>query len=169
MRKPPDRRNASSESNLNVSGADQAESGLETFDDTLVHQAAPSMSRLLRGAVSGARIAARRRQNYARLLQGLSGLQGVRPMFAHLPDGVVPYMFPLVVEGLDDIFADLEDRALPMQRFGQFLFGGTDASSCAVSAAMARSGLQLACHQELRDVEIDWIIDTVRDAVRMRS
>ncbi len=143
-------------------------SGIETFDGSLVHRAVPAVSRLLRGAVSAVSIAARRRRNYVRLQQGLSGLRGMRPVFDHLPDGVVPYMFPVVVEGLGHVFRDLEDRALPMQRFGQFLFGDTKASCCAVSADMARSGLQLACHQELRDEEIDWIIDTVRDAVHAR-
>jgi perosamine synthetase len=143
-------------------------SGIDTFDGSLVHRTVPAVSRLLRGAVSAVRIAARRRRNYVRLQQGLSGLRGIRPVFDHLPDGVVPYMFPIVVDALDHVFSDLEDRALPIQRFGQFLFEGANASCCAVSTKMARSGLQLACHQELRDVEIDWIIGTFRDAVQAR-
>ena len=166
LRGPSEKGDAGSTSYQNSLGPAHFGSGIETFDGSLVHRAVPTVSRLLRGAVSTVRIAARRRLNYVRLLQGLSGLRGMRPVFDHLPDSVVPYMFPIVVETLDHIFRDLEDRALPMQRFGQFLFGGTSASCCAVSVEMARSGLQLACHQELSDVEIDWIIGTVRDTVQ---
>jgi len=169
VRRSSGKRDAASRSYEDTSGPAQFGSGIETFDDSLVHRAGPAVSRLLRGAVSAVRIAARRRRNYVRLLQGLSGLRGLRPVFDHLPDGVVPYMFPIVVDALDHVFRDLEDRALPMQRFGQFLFGGINASCCAVSAEMARSGLQLACHQELRDAEIDWIIGTVRDVMQARD
>jgi dTDP-4-amino-4,6-dideoxygalactose transaminase len=167
--RPSSRQDASSESDRRLPVAGGPESGIEGFDKNLVNEAVPAVSRLLRCAMPVARIAARRRQNYVKLLEGLSGLPGVLPVFNHLPDGVVPYMFPLVVEGLDRLFAELEDLALPMQRFGQFPFDDTDGPPCAVSAKMARSGLQLACHQELRDVEIDWIIGTFRQVVQGRS
>jgi dTDP-4-amino-4,6-dideoxygalactose transaminase len=166
--RPSKRRNASSQSDRGLV-AGNLESRIEAFDENLVNQAVPAVSRLLRRAVPAAAIAERRRQNYIKLYQGLSGLSGVRPVFDHLPEGVVPYMFPLVVEGLERLFAKLEDQALPMQRFGQFPIDGTDTLPCAVSAKMARSGLQLACHQELRDVEVDWVIATFRQVVQGRS
>lgn len=108
------------------------------------------------------RIAERRRHNYARLAREFSGLSGCRPVFPQLPDGVVPYMFPLWVDRLAEIFPSLEDRAVPMQRFGQFLWPIMDQQVCPVTQAHSRHSVQLACHQELSDDEITAIVERVR-------
>ena len=118
--------------------------------------------------VSTDRIVRRRRQIFTRLLEGFSARSGFRPLFGTLPDGVVPYMFPLWVDNLPSVFAELEDRAIPMQRFGQFLWQGVDEAVCQESNALSQHLIQLPCHQELRDNEVDWIVDTVTRVISTR-
>jgi perosamine synthetase len=108
------------------------------------------------------RIVERRRRNYARLVQEFSNLRRCRPIFPRLPDGVVPYMFPLWIDHLAEIFPSLEDRAVPMQRFGQFLWPDMDERTCVVTRQHSEHSVQLSCHQELEDEEITAIIDRVR-------
>src|SRR3546814_2290961 len=81
------------------------------------------------------------------LCRMLSGLPGVTLLKPRLEPGVVPYMLPLRIPALRRIFACLEDRAFPMQRFGQFLFPGLDPALCPVSSDLSHHGLQLPCHQ----------------------
>ena len=78
---------------------------------------------------------------------------------------MVPYMFPLWIDNLSAVFPKLEDRAVPMQRFGQFLWNGVDETGCPNSLAFSKHLIQLPCHQELRDDEVAWIIDTVSEVI----
>jgi len=122
-------------------------------------------SLLVSKLASRERLVRRRREHYATLLEATRDLPGCRPLLPDLMDGVVPYMFPLWVERLDEIFPKLEDRAVPMQRFGQFLWEGMDQSICGVSTGLSKHLVQFPCHQELTDSEMDWLISTIRDTV----
>ncbi len=83
-----------------------------------------------------------------------------------LAAGVVPYMVPLRIADLRRLFAILEDRAIPMQRFGQFLFPGLDEAFCPVSSDLSHHGLQLPCHQSLQEEEIQWMVEQLWDICR---
>ena len=109
--------------------------------------------------VSWSRIARRRRQRYRQLLSALGQRPGCRPLLPELPPKVVPYLFPIWVDRLEEVFPKLEDAALPLQRFGQFLWPGVDESVCRVSSDHSHHILQLPCHQELRDDEVEWMIE----------
>jgi perosamine synthetase len=135
------------------------------FDPDWVGVRATAVTRLIYHAVSRRRIVERRRRNYARLLQEFSGVKGCRPIFPNLPDGIVPFMFPLWVDRLLEIFPALEDGAVPMQRFGQFLWPEMNPDVCAVTARHSRHGVQLACHQDIEEDEITAIVERVRAAL----
>jgi dTDP-4-amino-4,6-dideoxygalactose transaminase len=111
-------------------------------------------------------IATLRRRNYETLCRLLADLPGVTLFKPQLEPGMVPYMVPLRVPGLRRLFADLENRAFPMQRFGQFLSPDLDASLCPVSSDLSHHGLQLPCHQSMLPEEIEWMVEQLRDACR---
>lgn len=115
------------------------------------------------------RMIRRRRDNYEQLREGFSGIQNCRSLFEHLPDGVAPHMFPLWIDDLDSVFPLLEDLAVPMQRFGQFLWSGVDETTCRVSSEMSHHLIQLPCHQELSRDEISLILTHVRSALAKSS
>lgn len=134
------------------------------FDAAWVGISATAVSRFICRSVSRQRIIERRRHNYARLVDGFSRVPGCRPIFPTLPDGIVPYMFPLWIDRLAEIFPALEDRAVPMQRFGQFLWPQMDSDICPVTARHSHHSLQLACHQDIDDDGITAVIERVRSA-----
>ncbi len=107
------------------------------------------------------RLVQKRRENYQRLLSHVKGMTQLRPLLPQLPDGVVPYMFPLALDNLERVFPFLEDGGLPLQRFGQFLWPDKTVAACRNSLFWSRHVLQLPCHQGLRSEEIDWMIETV--------
>ena len=135
------------------------------FNPAWMGMSASAASRFVFRHATRSRVVERRRRNYLRLAEAFAGLRRCRPVFPRLSDGVVPYMFPLWVDHLADIFADLEDRAVPMQRFGQFLWPDMDENVCAVTRQHSRHSVQLSCHQELEDDEVAAIIARVRTIV----
>ena len=110
-----------------------------------------------------ARIVARRRTNYLRLDAALRDLPAARPLFARLPDGVVPYVFPLWVDRPDRVFARLKNDGVPLFRWER-LWDDEAAHIDPLSARYATEIFQLPCHQEITDDELGWIIERVKAA-----
>jgi len=109
------------------------------------------------------RIVARRRTNYLRLDAALRGLSGARPLFDRLPDGVVPYVFPLLVERPERVFRRLKTDGVPLFRWEQ-LWNDEAARTDPLSARYATEIFQLPCHQELTDDDLAWIVERVQTA-----
>jgi perosamine synthetase len=121
-------------------------------------------SRLVVRFAGIARIVRRRRENFLRLVEVLSGLANGRPLFSELPPSVVPYMFPFVVDEPERIFALLKKRGVPM-----FRWEDAQTQACTVSAAYSRKLLQLPCHQELRPDELVRMGQTIQDVMQRQS
>ena len=110
-----------------------------------------------------ARIIARRRSNYLRLDAALRDLPDAWPLFDGLPDGVVPYVFPLLVERPDRVFRRLKTDGVPLFRW-EHLWNEDAALIDPRSARYATEIFQLPCHQELTDDDLAWIIERVQSA-----
>jgi len=162
------RRNAGAETETPAAPVEPAQISLSCdFDTSAIGNDMLRLSRSIvrRVARRSADIADKRKRNYAFLANRLSEVPGCWPVMPELGEGVVPFMFPLFIERLPEIFPNLEDAAIPMQRFGQFLWPGVDKSTCAVSARFSHHMIQLPCHQELRPGELDWVVDGIRSAL----
>lgn len=141
-----------------------SDSGFD-FDPRWLDKRSSLFARMLLKAASPARIQALRRRHYARLDAALRGLPGVRPLHPQLPEGACPWVFPLLVDDPDTLFARLKRAGVPLTRFGHPLWQGMEADACANAAMLSRRVLSLPCHQELRAEELDWLVDTVRREV----
>ena len=149
--------------------AEDNSGGFGEFDGSWTDKKPMMVSRAVLRLFSKGHAIDSRRRNYEILSRGLTGIPGCRRLTPDLADGVVPYMFPIWLDDLDRIFPRLEDDAVPMQRFGQFLAPGIDEMVCAVSAQLSHHALQLPCHQALTDDELASIMERVERAVRGRS
>ena len=112
-----------------------------------------------------ARIVEKRRRYYARLDAALRDLPAARPLFERLPDDVVPYVFPLVVERPERVFRRLKTDAVPLFRWER-LWSDDAVRVDPLSARYATEIFQLPCHQELTDDDLGWIIERVQAAFR---
>jgi len=135
------------------------------FDPAWLDKRASWTARSLLRLLPAARIVARRRRNYARLEAALAGLPGCRPLFARLPEGCCPWLFPLLVDDPEPAFARLCAARVPVTRFASTLWAGVDAATCAASARLSRQVLALPLHQELRDDELAWLAAQARSAL----
>jgi perosamine synthetase len=142
-----------------------ASDGGFSFEPAWMNKRSSLFSRGLIGTVSKSRIAARRRDNYLTLHRSLAGLPGCRPLFATLPDGVSPYVYPLVCDNLKIVFPILKNAGVPVIRFAEFLWDGVDASVCPVSIELSEQCMQFPCHQDLRAEELNWMIEKIRSLI----
>lgn len=100
-----------------------------------------------------------RRAYYASYLQAVAGRTDCRPLFADLPEGVVPQVFPLYVNAGLEVFVTLKRQGVPIIRFGEFLDPAVTPELCPVGIDYSQHVLQFPCHQELSEPEAQWIRD----------
>jgi dTDP-4-amino-4,6-dideoxygalactose transaminase len=110
------------------------------------------------------RVAARRRNNYARVVAALSGVRGVRPLFPELPPSSVPYVVPLWVNDPDLVYHAMRASGLPVFRW-DWLWPGVPHIVHDHGMEWSTHVLQLGCHQDLDPQDIDQIVDLVREVV----
>jgi len=135
------------------------------FDPAWLDKRTSWFSRLVLRHAGRARIVERRRRHYLALAAALDGAPGWQPLFATLPDGACPWIFPLLAEQPDALCALLAEAGVPIVRFGATLWPGVDATVCANSVALGRQLVGLPCHQELDSAELAWLGASVRRAL----
>lgn len=133
------------------------EEGVPTFQADQVGSAGLRVSRALMAGVAHGRVIRRRRGNYLRWLEGVRDLPGLRPLFPHLPEEVVPYAFPLLADAEGVLFHALKLAGIPLWRWEDMAV-----TDCPVSREYRIRLLQLPCHQELHTRELDWMLEVVR-------
>ena len=138
------------------------------FEPHWVDKRSSWFSRTVMALASSTRIAALRRRHYLRIEEAVRGLDGCRPLFARLPEGVVPWQCPLVFDDPEPVFDRLHAAGVPLVRFGQVRWPDMDAATCANSAMLAHRVLALPCHQELRADELAWMTGQLRAALQPR-
>ncbi len=139
------------------------------FDPRWLDKRSSWFSRIVLRRSDHARIVERRRAHYGRLERALSGVSGCRPLFATLPEGACPWMFPLWVDQPEALFERLLAAGVPVTRFAQSLWPGVDETVCANSAALSRQVLAFPCHQALRADEVTWLGVAIAAAARAGS
>lgn len=132
------------------------------FEPSWLDKRSSLFSRGLIKTVSKTRIADRRCENYQTLHRSLANLPGCSALFPALPNGVSPYVYPLVCKNLETVFPLLKNAGVPVIRFAEFLWEGVSASVCPVSVELSEQCMQFPCHQDLRPDELNWMIEQIR-------
>jgi perosamine synthetase len=114
-----------------------------------------------------ARIVARRQQNFTMYARHFEAVHGARPL--HAPDAAssapaAPYVFALWVDDADRVYQSLRDQLLPVFRWDR-IWPGTPAIAGDQGPLWSRHVLQLLCHQDLSDADIELTARAVLSAV----
>jgi len=145
-----------------LSVEDCTQEGENSYDHDFMDKKADLVERILPNLLNYTKISNRRRQYFQWLNQRFHNISNCRPLIKELPEGAVPFMFPLYIDNLDKYFPAFEDAALPMQRFAQFLWAGVDEKICPITADYSRNVILFPCHQELSQQDIEWMENTIR-------
>ncbi len=113
----------------------------------------------------------RRRAHYQAIIAEISTYDSkiIRPLKPHLDEDMVPHMVPLLVDDLSQRFRAMEDAALPMQRFGQFLWSGEGQKPGLAADRLSRHLIQIPCHQDLTTRQLGDLLGLLRRLFGGRS
>lgn len=101
-------------------------------------------------------IARQRRENFSKWLEGVASMKHCRALYPVLPDGVVPYMFPLYLERPLPDFYHLKSLGVPIWRWDSM-----GISDCAVAMDYRLHLLHLPCHQDIGNEGMNWMLATL--------
>lgn len=141
-----------------MAGCDMARIGLQ----------APAVSRLLIHLLPRGRLAARRRDNFARYAGWFAGVRGARPLFSGLPEPAAPYVFPLWVDEPEPVYRAARELRLPVCRWERG-WPGNPLPRGDEGLRWRRHVLQLLCHQDLGAAEVDATAASLIRQIRLQS
>lgn len=134
------------------------------LDEAALGYTALRVSRLLVAYTDTDRLIARRRANYQRWRAALQSLEGAQPLFPELPDGAVPYVFPLHVQRPEPAYQYLRAQGVPVFRWDVH-WPGVPRLPGDHGKEWLTTVFQLGCHQELSERDVLYLANIVRQAV----
>ncbi len=140
---------------------DAVDANMSLIDLPLSHRALTRASAWVSTEIPRQRIVQARRRHYERLLQALQGNDGFRPLRPQLPADSAPYVFPLWVRTPDPGYLEMRRLGVPVSRWDR-LWPGVPSIDGDAGVSWSHHVLQLACHQDLSDQELDAIVAQVR-------
>lgn len=103
------------------------------------------------------RLIVRRQENYACYARHFDNVQGAKPLFPLTPAStseIAPYVFPLWVDDADRVYHALRAQDLPVFRWDR-IWPGTPQLPDDVGPIWSRHVLQLLCHQDLSEADVE--------------
>ncbi|MBK7549762.1 MAG: DegT/DnrJ/EryC1/StrS aminotransferase family protein [Rhodoferax sp.] len=111
----------------------------------------------LKAMLPRGRVIIRRQQNFASYARHFTNIQGAKPLFplnTASSCNIAPYVFPLWVDDADRVYRSLRALGLPVFRWDR-LWPGTPRLDGDVGPLWSQHVLQLLCHQDLSDADIE--------------
>lgn len=122
------------------------------------------MSRLSKRLLSHfrlAEVASKRRSNYSYLLERVSRIEGVQPLFAPLPEDVVPWMLPLTIQDRREIDMELRVLGIPAVTWVSVRDPRISAREFPEADFLYECLVLLPIHQDLDRAHLDLIAEAV--------
>jgi len=133
-----------------------------SFDAQSVNWPMSRLSRWTKNHSDIEHIIARRRRNYEVLLQELSAIKEVTPLYPQLPPNVCPWVFPVLFAGLRDAHVSLRHRGIPAATWGGVQHPQIPQHSFPNSRFLYEKLVFLPVHQCLEDKDLVNIAATVQ-------
>lgn len=122
------------------------------------------VSQALIAGLPRSRIVARRQSNFARLASNTIGLTRARGLFQPNISTSAPYVFPLWVDEAERVYRALRELEAPVFRWDR-VWPGTPSLTGDQGPDWSRHVLQVLCHQDLGNEDIDRVSDVIRNLV----
>ena len=106
------------------------------------------------------RVIDKRRRNFELYARKLSQLTGARPIFPTLQAASAPYVFPLWVDDSERVYYALRNLKMPVFRWDR-IWPGTPELPDDVGPLWSRHVLQLLCHQDLDETDVENVSNTI--------
>lgn len=134
----------------------------EIIGSTYSRASIPLLVKLVPRFVDRREIVRRRRRNYYVLHEEVRKIRGVEGIFRELPEGCVPYVFPIVSRFANELARTLRKNGIEILRFGEYLWDGVDEKVCKLSSELSKYCIQLPIHQSMRERDVKMVSEIIR-------
>jgi perosamine synthetase len=132
-----------------------------TIDAARIEQGATAATRWAVQRIDVQRSASKRRLNYLLFAQLLGNEERLRPLFPTLPEGAVPYVFPIFVDNPEPAYQALRARGVPLYRW-DIAWPGTPVVDGDAGTIWSTRVFQLCCHEDISAEDIELISNAVK-------
>jgi hypothetical protein len=132
------------------------------FEVSLATLGMSSPSRFLLDKLDIATCIERRRRNYLALLDGIRGLTSITPLFPRLPDGVCPWVFPIVNENGDNAHLLLRKHGIPAVTWEGVIHPTLRLQEFSNAAYLYKRLIMLPVHQSISAKDLGVMIKTLK-------
>lgn len=143
---------------LESRGMTRTAAGSMKFETERLAWGASRFTRAILPRLDHAGIAWARRRNFARMRERLPH---VETFFRTLPAGACPLFYPVIVEDKERLMRDLAAREIETVNFWSTWHPATPAAAYPHVKSLREHVVELPCHQDLDEADIDVIADAV--------
>ena len=137
---------------------------LHACDMARIDAAPPHCTRWLAKHLPQLNACEARQSNFANYAEELSHQTGAHSLHTTLPQGTVPYVYPLWVDDADRVYHALRLAGAPVFRWDS-LWPTTPSLPSDFGKKWSRHILQLLCHQSLTPAALTWTLEAIRSAL----
>lgn len=138
-----------------------APSHFATIDAGRIDQEATAATRWAVQRIDVRHSASKRRQNYLLFARLLCNEERLRPLFPNLPEGAVPYVFPVLVDNPEPVYRALRARGVPLYRW-DIVWPGTPVFDGDAGTVWSTRVFQLCCHEDISAKDVELIANAVK-------
>ncbi len=102
----------------------------------------------------------KRRRNFDLYTRAFAHVANARPLFTDMPPASAPYVFPLWVDDSERVYQALRELKMPVFRWDR-IWPGTPQIAGDVGPLWSRHVLQLLCHQDLEEADVENVARTI--------
>jgi perosamine synthetase len=140
----------------------ELDSNRATFDTSLVNQRMSRVSSWLRTHSDVPAIAAKRRENFLLLRDGLRSLPHVTLLHTDLPSSTCPWIFPIFLNDVPDAHLRLQNEGIPAVNWAGVRPPAVDSAVFPDAAFLYDNLVFLPVHQDLTPAHLDAIVRAVQ-------
>jgi dTDP-4-amino-4,6-dideoxygalactose transaminase len=138
-----------------------ADGGVEVhsfdFEPAAANLGMSGLSKFIARRVDFGEIVRTRRSNYERLASRLASVPGVRPFFDEVPDGVSPWVFPVIAPGIPQFHMKLRAEGIPAFAWDGVIHPALPQDEFEDAVYLYHNLVLLPLHQTIRAEDIDRI------------
>jgi perosamine synthetase len=145
-----------------ANGYDRSMSTVNSYDlDFDLESANLKMSRLsqyIMGNTDIGDVADKRRRNYHALAEAIKRMEGVKALYPSLPNYTVPWVFPLLAYGVENLHLRLREQRIPATNWSGVIHRSLPLNRFPDSRFLYDNVVFLPIHQSLQEYEIETML-----------
>ena len=138
------------------------------FDLNCVNLGMSGISTRILKRVNAAGVIEKRRRNYERLRDAIEGMKGVTVVHPTLPDGICPWVLPLLTRESNNLHLTLRNRGIPATTWGGVIHPSLNLEQFPTARFLYNNLLFLPIHQSMEEKDLQVMIRILGEVLEQK-